>query len=242
MHAGGAATGAPVLDIGDRKQLLIDETLVASSTGFALTLHSATAHHEPVLLADRPWEARRLSTGQSVLEHGGVYKMWYTALSCRRPVVPLLRHVQRRNAVDEAVPGPDRHTAAARTTTSSSRGRRGRTTPVSSACSRIPPIRDRAGSSWSTARPLSERAMPPGCPTWSPTTTPRRLEEDPALHLRGVFIRRPALDPEHAASNGGLVHRHPGRRLLGRSHQQVRPVRALESRAVEPLDRALRVG
>jgi hypothetical protein len=81
LHAGGAATSAPGLDIGDRKQLLIDEMLVASSTGFALTLHSATAHHEPVLLADRPWEARRLSTGQSVLEHEGAYKMWYTALS-----------------------------------------------------------------------------------------------------------------------------------------------------------------
>lgn len=67
-------------DIGSRKQLLFDDRFVADARGVTRTMHSAMQHPAPVLIADRPWEARGIGGYNTVLrEPDGRFRMWYAA-------------------------------------------------------------------------------------------------------------------------------------------------------------------
>lgn len=67
------------IEVGTAKHLLFDDLLTHSKTGFVTTMNTAVRYDRPVLVADQPWEKRRLGLGQSVVEDEGIYKMWYTA-------------------------------------------------------------------------------------------------------------------------------------------------------------------
>ena len=62
--------------------LFIDETGIAESEGIAFRVHPPRA--EGIVLAPtREWEAYRVSP-LAVIEDGGVYKLWYTAIACHK--------------------------------------------------------------------------------------------------------------------------------------------------------------
>ena len=66
------------IDVGDRKQLLIDDRFIAESKN--VTLHmNRPQKMGAVLLPDKPWESMDLGFCVSVIHHEGQYKMWYMA-------------------------------------------------------------------------------------------------------------------------------------------------------------------
>jgi len=73
------------LDVSTRKHLLFDDGLTLEKKGFELTMNPAVRTDEPVLLPDRPWEVGGMAglggivgdSNMSVLEDGGLYKLWY---------------------------------------------------------------------------------------------------------------------------------------------------------------------
>lgn len=76
-----AADAHGPVNIGDRTQLFIDQTLVRSATNIAFTLHPAQKHPaNPLVKADLPWEGWRISLYGTVLydEDERKLKMWYT--------------------------------------------------------------------------------------------------------------------------------------------------------------------
>ncbi len=74
---GLAAFAAPnPLDIGNRRQLFIDKRFIAESRGIALNVNPPL-RRIPVITPQRPWEAGYVGGYLSVLEHEGVFKMWY---------------------------------------------------------------------------------------------------------------------------------------------------------------------
>jgi len=68
------------MNIGSAKQLFVDRALIASSRGITLTVNPPRKTGEECIIADRPWESHRVCAYNSVLEDGGVYKMWYDAI------------------------------------------------------------------------------------------------------------------------------------------------------------------
>ena len=63
------------LDVGSRRQLLLDESWFDHIEGVELTLHRPVPR-ETVIQCDRPWEGKSLHY-TSVLEEGGRFRMWY---------------------------------------------------------------------------------------------------------------------------------------------------------------------
>ncbi|MCX8092054.1 MAG: hypothetical protein N3I86_14165, partial [Verrucomicrobiae bacterium] len=76
-----ALTNASVaaLDIGNRRQLFIDQRFFASSTNVELRVHPPRKTGERTLVADRPWEGKYIDVYCSVLWVDGVYHLWYPA-------------------------------------------------------------------------------------------------------------------------------------------------------------------
>jgi hypothetical protein len=73
--------GGVVLDVGDRKQLLLDdEYLVETSVRVRAVLRQPVKHGFPVLSPDKPWEEGGLHTG-SIIHDQGMFKMWYGGLN-----------------------------------------------------------------------------------------------------------------------------------------------------------------
>ena len=69
-----------MLDIGDRKQLFIDERFFAECEGIALQMGTPVQHLEPVLLPDRAWEEWGIGAYNTVWrEADGRWRMWYDA-------------------------------------------------------------------------------------------------------------------------------------------------------------------
>ena len=69
------------MNIGTHKQLFIDERFFASVNGVCLCMNPPVQHLEPVLRADRPWEALGIGSYNTVLrEADGRFRMWYDAL------------------------------------------------------------------------------------------------------------------------------------------------------------------
>lgn len=82
LSAVGPPLGSPAspqkepIDVGNRKQLFIDREFIASATGIRLQVNPPRKAG-PVLVRERPWEELAIGSYISVLEHEGLYKMWY---------------------------------------------------------------------------------------------------------------------------------------------------------------------
>ena len=69
-----------MLDIGDRKQLFIDERFFAEREGIVLQMGTPVQHLEPVLRPDRAWEEWGIGAYNTVWrEADGPWRMWYDA-------------------------------------------------------------------------------------------------------------------------------------------------------------------
>lgn len=73
--------------IGSRRQLFIDDYLIASMHGLKRSFHAATKHPEPVMVPAHPWEGVGTADWPSVYMHSGdvifdeqkkLYRMWYS--------------------------------------------------------------------------------------------------------------------------------------------------------------------
>lgn len=73
-----------VTDIGNRKQLFIDDRWFAAQRGMTLRVNPPIKA-ERVIVPDRPWEARNISAYSTVLDDDGVYRMWYDAIAPKPP-------------------------------------------------------------------------------------------------------------------------------------------------------------
>lgn len=71
---------AQALDVGDRKQLFIDDRFIESSRDVTLTMNQPTKVG-PVILPDRPWENRRVGFCDSVIEHEGTFMLFYSCMA-----------------------------------------------------------------------------------------------------------------------------------------------------------------
>ena len=68
------------IDIGSRKQLFLDERLIASSRGVRLEMNTPYVMRDPVLVADRPWEKPGdafVCSYSSVMRVDGKTRLWY---------------------------------------------------------------------------------------------------------------------------------------------------------------------
>jgi len=64
------------IDVGDRKQLFIDERFFAQKEGVRLCVNPPVKK-EMILRSEMPWEAGSVGFYSTVIEHEGVYKLWY---------------------------------------------------------------------------------------------------------------------------------------------------------------------
>jgi len=79
-------TSDPVRDIGSRRQLLIDNHVIASMSGLKRSFHPAKKHGPPLIVPEHPWEGVGTADWPSVFLFGDVmwdaeqklYRMWYT--------------------------------------------------------------------------------------------------------------------------------------------------------------------
>ena len=67
-------------DVGDRKQLFIDERFIESSRGVTLAMNPPLKLG-PVMLPDRPWETKRIGFCDSVMEYRGQFRLYYWAFA-----------------------------------------------------------------------------------------------------------------------------------------------------------------
>jgi hypothetical protein len=67
--------GSPIA-VGSQRQLFIDDRFIARSEGITLTMNPPYQDHEPLLVADRPWEGR-IGAYNAVLKEGDRFRMWY---------------------------------------------------------------------------------------------------------------------------------------------------------------------
>jgi len=80
--AAGLATcslAAP-LDIGDRRQVFVDQTFLAEAKNVTLVVHPPRKSGEQTIAPDRPWERGGIGPYSSVLHDGTTYRMWYHAM------------------------------------------------------------------------------------------------------------------------------------------------------------------
>ncbi|MCZ6633589.1 MAG: hypothetical protein O7G87_09305 [bacterium] len=69
-----------VLKVGARKQLFIDRRFFHRASGMSLRMNIPYQSPEPVLQADRPWEALGIGGYNTVLREGdGRFRLWYAA-------------------------------------------------------------------------------------------------------------------------------------------------------------------
>lgn len=68
------------IDVGDRKQLFLDERWFASQHGMRLTVNPPVKH-ERGLLPEMPWESHWVGPYSTVMEDGGRYRLWYDAMA-----------------------------------------------------------------------------------------------------------------------------------------------------------------
>ena len=69
------------MNVGSRKQLFIDDAFLAETEGVGLTMNPPVQHPDPVLVPDRPWEAKGIAGYNTVIrEASGDFRMWYGAV------------------------------------------------------------------------------------------------------------------------------------------------------------------
>lgn len=81
MHTTDSST---ILDVADRKQLLLDQRLVASSDGVRWVMNRPRRTGELLLTNDQPWEGGikpHIGCYCSVLKEDGVVRLWYDQIS-----------------------------------------------------------------------------------------------------------------------------------------------------------------
>ncbi len=87
LAAAGAAAFAESrpepLQFGNRKQLFIDDLFFAEKSGISLSIHPPVKDARPVLVPEtgNPWEANRISAGNSVVDDNGEIRIYYDAIS-----------------------------------------------------------------------------------------------------------------------------------------------------------------
>jgi len=77
----------PVRDIGSRRQLLVDDHVIASLSSLKRSFHPARKHGPPVIVPEHPWEGVGTAEWPSAYLFGDVirdddkkvYRMWYTS-------------------------------------------------------------------------------------------------------------------------------------------------------------------
>jgi hypothetical protein len=71
------------IDVGSDKQLFIDELLFAQKQDVSLVVNPPIKDARPVLQADKdkPWEANRISAGNSVVDDNGEVRIYYDAIA-----------------------------------------------------------------------------------------------------------------------------------------------------------------
>jgi len=72
----GGERGRTPLEVGCRKQLLVDERFIERAENVVLTMNPP-AKAGPVLLPDRPWESAELGFGLSIVDGADRKEMWY---------------------------------------------------------------------------------------------------------------------------------------------------------------------
>lgn len=76
-----------VIDVADQKQLFLDDRWFDTNQGMTLCVNPPVKA-ERVLLPEKPWESYGICCYHTVLEHEGVYKMWYDAISLEAHEAP----------------------------------------------------------------------------------------------------------------------------------------------------------
>jgi len=71
--------GGP-LQIGDRRQVFIDQTFLAEAKGVEIIVHPPRKSEEMAIKPERPWEMGGIGPYSSVLFDGEIYHMWYHAM------------------------------------------------------------------------------------------------------------------------------------------------------------------
>jgi len=85
--AKAADSAQTIRDIGTRRQLFVDDYLIASMENLKRSFHSAEKHGPPVIVPEHPWEGVGTAPWPSVYLFGDViwdeedkiYRMWYTS-------------------------------------------------------------------------------------------------------------------------------------------------------------------
>ena len=78
------AFGADALDIGNRRQLFIDNKFIATSNNVRLVVHQPRKTGEKTIDHDRPWEQGGLGPYSCVMKDGDNYVMWYHAMDSKQ--------------------------------------------------------------------------------------------------------------------------------------------------------------
>lgn len=73
-----------VRDLGQHKQLLIDESIVESLDGVTLVMHSPYQDHEPLLVPDRPWEGQ-VGSYNTIIREDDRLRLWYFTVLYKHP-------------------------------------------------------------------------------------------------------------------------------------------------------------
>lgn len=74
------AAWAEPIQIGDRRQVFIDQTFIADSKNVELRVHPPRKSGEMNIKPDRPWEVGGIGPYSSVLWENGTYHAWYHAM------------------------------------------------------------------------------------------------------------------------------------------------------------------
>lgn len=67
-----------IRDIGNNKELFIDEAPITSMKNVILTMNAPHQDHEPVFLPEAPWEYR-IHPYATVMREGDIFRLWYLA-------------------------------------------------------------------------------------------------------------------------------------------------------------------
>ncbi|MCW3818892.1 hypothetical protein ONA91_31080 [Micromonospora sp. DR5-3] len=70
--------------LGAKRELFLDDYRIESAHDVGRVLHPAQTTQQPVVRADKPWEASAYTYG-SVFKVGDVYRMWYTCYNDQPP-------------------------------------------------------------------------------------------------------------------------------------------------------------
>ena len=70
-----------LVDVGSRKQLFIDDALIASSRKIKLTMNPPVKTGEQMIVADKPWESGGLGAYCTVLKVDDEYRLYYNCVS-----------------------------------------------------------------------------------------------------------------------------------------------------------------